>query len=252
MTDLWSSLYLRADDSAAVAQALERAAAVNGYTLFNPFSGAPGRTWPRTLRLFVAPAQGGWVRVLGQPDEALLPELSHHAPLLWAELEGDRGRLDAWDKGRAGRVEAIFGAAPEDADALPPSAPTAAGSSVFDALPDEVKAMNTRPDQAQAMLDKLSGGLIRKAGGDEASAKAALQGHPPQWDSREGRRVAALLDRLDIPGWAQPDFVTVRDAYQLHLRRQLRPNAPLYHGDQDTLDAVPNALDYRPVYAGKK
>jgi hypothetical protein len=148
-------------------------------------------------------------------------------------------------------VEAIFGVAPEDADQLPASAP-AAGSSLFDALPEDVKAMNTRPDQAQAMLDRLGGGLIRKAGGDESSAKAALQGHPPHWDSREGRRVAALLERLHIPNWAQPDFVTVRDAYQLHLRRQLRPNAPLYQGDQETLDAVPNALDYRPVYAGKK
>ncbi len=253
MSEVWSSLYFRTDDMAAVTKALTAAASIAGYTAFNPFTGAPSRTWPKVLRLFVAPAQGGWVRVLGQPDSAMLSDLSFCAPLLWAELEGDRGRLDAWEHGKAKRVEDIFGLAPADTDTLPPTAPVPdTGGNVFDALPEDVKAMNTNPKQAQAMLDRLSGGLLKKAGGDQAAAAAALQGNPPQWDSREGRRVAALLDGLGIPNWAQPDFITLRDAYQLHLRRQLRPSATLYHGDQEAMDAVPNALDYEPVYAGKR
>lgn len=252
MTDLWSSLYLHTTDPAAVASTLERAAALAGYSAFNPFTGPPGRSWPKVLRLFVAPAQGEWVRVLGQPDSALLRELSFLAPLLWAGLEGERGRLDAWAQGQHERVEAVFGLAPADVDTLSPSAPVAASGSVLDALPDDVKAMNTHPQQAQAMMSRFSGGLIRKAGGDEASARAALESNPPRWDSREGRRVAALLDGLGIPNWGQPDFTTVRDAYQLHLRRQLRPSATLYPGDQALLDAVPDALDYRPIYGGKK
>lgn len=253
MTELWSSLYFQTTDSTAVVSALERAAAAAGYTAFNPFTGPPGRTWPKTLRLFVAPAQGGWVRVLGQPDSALLRELSFCAPLLWAELEGERGRLDAWTQGQHERVEAVFGLAPADTDTLSPSAPAAAaGSSVLDALPDDMKAMNTHPQQAQAMMSRLGGGLLRKTGGDEASARAALERNPPRWNSREGRRIAALLDGLGIPNWAQPDFVSLRDAFQLHLRRQLRPSAALYPGDQAVLDAVPDALAYQPVYSGKR
>ena len=54
-----------------------------------------------------------------------------------------------------------------------------------------------------------------------------------------------------IPEWGNPDFVPLRDAYQVLSRLKRRPNATLYAGDQEAMDAVPNALEYRPVYAGK-
>lgn len=252
MSDIWSSLYFQSSDPTAAADALTSAAAAAGYTAFNPFAGAPGRSYPQAVRLFVAPAQGGWVRVLGQPDPAMLPASSQLAPLLWAELDADRARIEAWAGGAPQSVEAVFGLTPpEPADgpsAVPARPPEAA---VFAALPDEIKALNANPKQAQAMLSRLSGGLLSRAGGDQAAALTALQGNPPQWYSLAGRRLAALLTALAVPDWHTPDFVTLRDAYQLHLRRQRRPTAPLYHGDQEALDAVPNALDYRPVYAGK-
>ena len=59
------------------------------------------------------------------------------------------------------------------------------------------------------------------------------------------------MDCLNIPDWRAPDFVTLRDAYALHKRRQRSPNATLYPGDAEALAAVPDALTYTPIYAGK-
>jgi hypothetical protein len=252
VTERWSSLYLQTSDAAAVRDALVSAASAAGYTAFNPFSGVPGRSYPQAVRLFVGPVRGGWVRVLGEPDPALLPAVSALAPLLWASLEAKQAHVEAWANGSAGTVESVFGLTPPDAPAGPivtPAKPPEAA--VFAALPEDIQAMNANPKQAQAMLNKLSGGLLKKAGGDQAAALAALQGNPPDWDSADGRKLAALLAALGIPEWGSPAFVPLRDAYQLLVRRQRRPDAPLYVGDQEAMDAVPNALDYLPVYAGK-
>jgi len=252
MSEVWSSVYARSDDAAAIGEAFRQAALAAGYTAFNPFSGAPGRSYPNAVRLFVRPARGGWVRVVGEPDPALLATVSERAPLLWAALEGSASRIEAWANGEQDNVEAIFGVTPPAGDDLPavtfgqPPAPT-----VFAALPADIQAMNANPKQAQAMLDKLSGGLLKKAGGDQAAAMAALQGNPPDWASRAGRELAALLAALGIPEWGNPDFVPLRDAYQVLSRLQRRPTATLYAGDREAMDAVPNALDYQPIYAGK-
>ncbi|MBL8157537.1 MAG: hypothetical protein JNM70_25480, partial [Anaerolineae bacterium] len=42
----------------------------------------------------------------------------------------------------------------------------------------------------------------------------------------------------------------LRDAYQLHSRRQRNPNARAYPGDEAVMAAVPDALMYTPVYGG--
>ena len=253
MSDRWSSLYLRSESAEAVRAALAAAATAAGYTPFNPFGGVPGRSYPQAVRLFVGPARGGWVRVLGEPDPALLPSVSALGPLLWASLEAKQAHVAVWSAGTQSTVESVFGVRPPDAPTGPAVTPANAPEmAVFAALPEDIQAMNANPKQAQAMLNKLSGGLLKKAGGDQAVALAALQGNPPDWDSPDGRKLAALLAALGIPEWGRPDFVPLRDAYQLLLRRQRRPDAPLYAGDQEAMDAVPDALDYAPVYAGKQ
>jgi hypothetical protein len=45
--------------------------------------------------------------------------------------------------------------------------------------------------------------------------------------------------------------VALRDSYQLHARRQRKPDARLYPGDEEAMTRVPDALDYIPVYGGK-
>jgi hypothetical protein len=108
--------------------------------------------------------------------------------------------------------------------------------------------------QAQKMFERLSAGLAQRSGntGNEAAVQNLLQGNQPQWNSAGGAQIRKLLADLTIPsGWQEPDFVTLRDAYQLHQRRRRNPNAPLYPGDADAMEAVSDALDYITVYAGK-
>ena len=59
------------------------------------------------------------------------------------------------------------------------------------------------------------------------------------------KTVLDLVERLDRP--VAPDT-----QFQVFRLRQRAPRMALMPGDQDTMDAVPNALDYTPVYMGRK
>jgi hypothetical protein len=206
------------------------------------------------VRLFVAPARDGWTRVIGEPDPALLPELSRLAPVLLTALDGADARIDAYADGQPTTPENAF---PAQADcirqaraqrATPPGA--SIGGVALDALPGDVQALAQKVDLkgANAMFARLSGNLAAKSGGDPAARDLLRQ---PEWSSAGGAQIAAVVGCLGIPGWRDPDFVTLRDAYALHVRRRRSPNATLYPGDSEALAAVPDALDYAPVYAGK-
>ena len=141
------------------------------------------------------------------------------------------------------------------AEALPAVAETDSGG-VFANLPDDIQALADDVDQAQAqkMFDRLSGDLMKKVGGTQATEAAhdLIGGSAPDWNSLGGRRLHAVMRCLTTPDqWRDPTFTTLRDAYQLHRRRQRKPDARLYPGDEDIMQRVPNALDYQPVYAGR-
>ncbi len=79
-----------------------------------------------------------------------------------------------------------------------------------------------------------------------------ISGNGPNWNSPGGRRLHALMRCLTVPDhWREPDFGVLRDAYQLHSRQQRKPDARLYPGDDATMNRVPDALDYVPVYGGR-
>ncbi|MCC6802320.1 MAG: hypothetical protein IT319_05505 [Anaerolineae bacterium] len=245
------SLYL--PDAAEIARPIRAALAALGYEFFDPFGLIPGKAYPQAVRLFVAPARGGWTRVLGAPDPALLPSLSQTAPCLLVELDGANARIEAYAGGAPASPEAAFAAylrSPDCLDKEPVATATrpALGGVALDALPDDVRALAKTVDlkQAESMFARLSGSLAAKTGGDSGDLL-----RQPEWDSAGGRTIRALLTCLSIPGWQTPDFVTLRDAYALHKRRQRSPNATLYPGDAEALAAVPDALAYTPIYAGK-
>ncbi len=128
----------------------------------------------------------------------------------------------------------------------------------LDALPEDVQEMAQDVDlsQAQQMFDKIGGKLLQDVQrGDAEAARKLLGGgeDAPDWNSAGGQRLRALMACLDLPqNWLAPDFVTLRDAYQLHARKQRKPTARLYPGDAEAMAAVPDALDYLPVYGGMK
>lgn len=266
----WCSLFLPcgADDPAAAATsaaALQSAAAALGYQPYDPFGLLPGKAYAQAVRLFVQPARGGWIRVIGEPDPALLPALSQQTPVLWAELDGAAARLEAYAAGSPVALEAAF---PDQADCLrraqqlggatPPAASSreALGAIALDALPGDVQTLAQKVDlkQANALFARLSGNLAAKSGGAGGSGSDAAAGdllRQPDWNSAGGAQIAAVLACLGLTDWQAPDFVTLRDAYALHVRRRRSPKAALYPGDAEALAAVPDALAYTPVYMGK-
>lgn len=258
------SLYLPFDDSAAVADRLRAELTAHGYTLFNPFGLIPGKSYPVAVRLFVAPARNGWVRVVGEADPLLLPGLSTLAPVAMFGLDGANASSSFYRDGAAVPFETLAGPGPTLAlDAPLPDQPASSQPQVMavpiDSLPEDVRSMLGGVDakQAQNMFSKMANTAMSRSGADQEKAAAAQKilaqaNTPPDWNSAGGRQIRAYARTLNLPGgWQTPDFVTVRDAYQVAERLQRRPNASLYPGDSDALDAVPDALSYTPVYAGK-
>ncbi len=237
----------------------------------------PGRAYATTVRLFVSPPSEGWVRVNGEFDAALLPTLVGEALCLSVMLRGAQATIAAYHHRVQVAVESAFAdflrddCTPDDVrriaagefDALPPieQAPQPQVMAVpFDALPQNIQtlASDVDADKAQKMFERISGNLMNKASGQQGDAAADAarkmlhQDDTPDWNSAGGQRIRALMRCLTIPAdWREPDFVTLRDAYQLHARRQRKPDARLYPGDAEAMAKVPNALEYIPVYAGK-
>lgn len=265
----WRSLFLPHSDQGAVVTALMDSLQALGYTPFNPFGMMPGRTYPQVARLFVSPANAGWLRVLGEPDSAMLPLVSRSFSCLLAAVDDTQPTLEIYAEGEqqppqtallpylkpglsADQLIAALSVTPAPISVSPQPNDM---DLLREALPDDVKGLPVDANRAQKMFDRLSASLTQRSGntGNEAAARALLRGERVDWNSAAGAKIGAILDCLTIPaGWKQPDFVTLRDAYQLHERRRRNPAASLYPGDAEAMAAVPDALSYRAVYAGKE
>jgi hypothetical protein len=265
MPATWKSLYLSCDNTEQIIDTLQSTLDHHGYTRYDPFEALPGRAYPETVKLFVAPSQQGWTRLIGDgfsvdADEFLAPSLSQLAICLAIALEGETGSIQAYEAGE--QVEMVTAMQPH----LRPGASIAdfqrAAAGEFavnvdntnmplEVLPDDVQAMakdlNTR--QVNKLFNKWMKKVSNHVAADRNEAEAILQG--VNWSSAAGQRIQAMMACLNIPGWQQPDFVTLRDAYQLQRRRQRNPNAVLYPGDAEAMNAVTDALNYHPVYGGK-
>ncbi|MEP7290578.1 MAG: hypothetical protein ABI835_02290 [Chloroflexota bacterium] len=253
----WQSLYLPCA-AKVVAETLHAALGRHGYAAFNPFGLLPGKTYPQAVRVFVAPARAGWTRIIGGVDRLILPELSLAAPCLLVALDGAEACIEAYAEGESAAPEIALMTYAHEHDCIhlalegthTRTHTPSLGGVALDALPSDIQAMAAKldPKQAETLFARISGTIAQKSGTDPAAAEMLRQ---PDWNSAGGARISALMECLRIPEWRTPDFVTLRDAYALHKRRERSPNATLYPGDAEALAAVPNALDYTPVYAGK-
>lgn len=268
MTTPWHSLYSPSSDQEGLAAALRAALTAQGFTLYDPFQTlAPGQAYSRSVKVFVAPARDGWTRILGALEPSLIEALSHTTVCLSAALDGDVAHIAVYEQGaQADPVPALtphlrLDHTPDDLRrALAGEAASGTRATQprdtfpMDVLPEAMReqAKGLNPKAINAMFGKLMK-KVNKQLGTDARAGMALIGGGPDWDSRGGRMLRAVMACLTVPDdWRAPDVVSVRDAYQLHIRRQQRPDAPLYPGDADAMQNVPDALQYIPVYAGTK
>lgn len=277
MSQSWHSLFVSGAGTGAVAEALRALLVRSGYAPYDPFPGGTGTPPELTalLRLFVAPAQEGWVRVLGDLDAALLPDLALalESALLVGWLGEDGGGF-AW--------VGADGVRRDDADALAPY--LRAGASLDDlrrAFAGEVRVQPVESDPARAglppdlhdvaqqqgvspwqagkLFERISGGLFGKLAGqtgessaEQEGARAVVMGGYDIWNSLPGQRVRAIAGVLALPAnWRLPTWDDVRDAYHAHRMRERYPRMMALPGDRESLAAVPDIATYEAVFMGR-
>lgn len=270
MTITWNSLHLSSNDRSALIAQCRSTLIDQGYTLYDPFETVPGPLYPESVRLFVSPGDGDWCRIVGTvtPERTLqdllgepLSQLADCIALTLTEsachVQAFRGGQDAVDA-QSVLVDYLKpGCTAHDLQqALNGHYDDKAQSSdaITDALPEDVQRMaqNLNQRQVNRLFNKLMGQVSKRLGGDRDAAQGLLAANRADWRGAGGRRLLAVADCLTLPeDWRTPDFVTLRDAYQMHRRIDRNPNATLYPGDDDALAAVPDALAYTPIYGGK-
>jgi hypothetical protein len=270
MPTTWHSLYLQNDDLPAVAAALVESLQSLGYQRYDPFPGGMG-TPPglkNFAKYFVAPAQDGWVRVLGQPEPDLLPNLSRKFSLLYIWLTDAASGVEAYIDGERhdDRLREFLrpGASLPDATNTYHDDTSTENNAAGLTLPDDVQQLaqdhNVNPDQANKLVSRLTsqlfGKLDRTSGGEASAmqdqARALVSGGAVNWNSAPARRLKAIMDALTVPAnWRDPDFDRLRDAYQVARRLRRTPSAQLMPDEQASIKAIPNAIEYEAVYMGK-
>ncbi len=279
MSDTWTSLYAPTSDAAAVIEHLRAVLAGAGFTSYDPFPGGTG-TPPglsHVVKLFVAPAQEGWVRILGELDDARLASLctdlsaALDVPLLCAWLSADSGGFALYRGGQRYEDPGAFEPHrhpdhPVDhlRDALAGKRLAGPLDTSSSTLPPELQQLAQEQGvdarKAGKLVDRLGGNLFGRlagessgGGADQEQARAIFAGGGRDiWNSLSGQRVRAIAETLALPAnWRVPDLDAVRDAYQVHRMRQRYPRMAAMAGDREALDAVPGVADYVAVYMGK-
>lgn len=276
----WYSLYLPVTEAQPVVEALRSLLTAEGYAAYDPFPGGTG-TPPglkETLRQFAAPVQDGWLRLLGQPAERLLPNLSTAVavPILYAWLDEQSGGFALFSSGSRREDAAAFEPylhPDHSPDELRSAFEGKLKVAVLDGDSSAAEAGTLPPElhnfaqqqgvddkQANKVFERLSASVFGKLGKsgegskeEMAQARAVFTGGAQDpWNSLNGQRVRAIASVLRLPGnWRLPTFETVRDAYQVHRLRERSPRMLLMPGDKEAMQAVPDGLSYIPIYVGK-
>lgn len=265
----WHSLYLLSEQSQTVISIIQDYFETHHYKNYHPFGALPGMSYPDTIKLFLAPSSQQWIRLLvdGDSDVGTIDNLCQHLSLtcdcLSLSLDGNSGRIHAfregqfvelpdWSKTYLSRDEQQQFSRMLNADAyhLPDIGDGQIGDVPIDNLPDDIQAMarQVNAKKANQLFEKLSKRLLKAAGRHDAR-QLIQQG--ANWNSQGGQYIRSVMACLAMPEqWRTPDFSTLRTAYAIRSRQAEGVNT-LYPGDDTALNAVPDALDYHPLYGGR-
>jgi hypothetical protein len=288
MSHSWNRLFIAPTDTvpspAAVATALQTVLEAQGYDPYDPFPGGTGTPLglKQMVKLFVAPPQDGWITVLGKFPDDLLLDLHQivKTPVIVGWLTDDSGSLVLFADGARRDDPAAFEPYKRTSVTLETLQRAFAGELAVealesdrppvmavgaDSLPPELRQLaedqGADPAQAGKLFEKMGGKLFKRmskqtgASPEERDQAQAMfmGGGQDAWNSLHGQRVRAIISVLTLPdNWRTPTQDALRDAYQIHRLRQRAPRMALMPGDKETMDTVPNALDYLPVYMGRR
>lgn len=261
----WHSLYLSSE--ADIPQQIDRYLTHAGYTRYNPFGKSPGMAYGNTLKTFTKVMNEHWSRVLVDSNlaeaDALAQALSHESMCLSVALDGSTAFVHAYRVGVLDNdlvqalapftkpdttIEPIINA---DEFNLPPIERVQVGDVTLDDIPDDLREYVGQVDgkNADSLFQRISRRLLKTIGARDAGA---LLNNRVDWNSQGGQMIRALMACLTIPDdWRVPDFDAVRTAYTVTSRQTHFPNAKPFPNDAEALQAVPDVLDYIPVYGGR-
>lgn len=263
----WNSLYLPLNDSASVVTALRDLLTEPTYSPYDPFGALPGRSYPQAVKLFVAPSAEGWTRIIAADDvpanalQSIQETLSKSALCFTVLLDKGESQIAVYTD--SSQVDPLVALKPYLRDGVTPDMLRDALTRPYKAnnpkespipkgaLPSNIQSMagQLNPRQVNSLFNRMSKQLVGRE--QRQAAQSLLVAAAPDWDSVGGQRITGVMNCLTIPqNWRDPDYVTLRDAYQSYSRTRRNPNARLYPGEADTMDAVRDALEYVPIFAG--
>lgn len=257
----WHSLYLPFDDSRTLASTLQAALTENGFELYDPFGLMPvTRVYSDAVKGFVSPAKAGWTRVIlsgdTPPHAALIAAASGLAPTLAVSLLDSGSAFTAWHQGAEGNLADLFApyadrAALEQALNAKYETSKAKDDSLVDVIPEELRDVMGigSVKKAEGMLSRMAGRALSM--NERAAAVTLLRDVVIDWASEGGQRIRAVMALLPLERWAVPDYVLLRDAYREHNKQRRSANARISPEGQKAMQAVPDALEYTPLFAGK-
>lgn len=269
----WNSLFCLLEPSKNSVDCLQQTLIQLEYTLYDAFDLIPGNAYPDTFKTFIAPANGQWTHILLDDEdvedlESLAEPLSQYGLCLLTHLDQDEATVKLYES--SGEVDIADGLGNHLLEGKPiddfnraldgklplPTIEIEADEQsqilAINDLPPEMRqlAQGIKQSSAQKMFQRFTGNLMGR--GNAEDAQNLLNADQLDWNNAGGMKIRGVMACIIAgDGWLSPDFATVRDAYQRHIRLQRRPTAKLYPGDQQMMDAVPNALDYTPVYGGQ-
>ncbi|MBI5928506.1 MAG: hypothetical protein HY862_04315 [Chloroflexi bacterium] len=244
-----------------------------GYVFYDPFAGGTGTPvgLQQRTRSFISPAHGGWVRMLFAPNEGWTDEVTRDIlagrPVIRAiYFSGEQFEIGTVTDGIIGLVSFLrTGLTEADLQrALVASSQVHTASPDGGNLPSELQKFadeqGVDAQQVDKMMQKMAGSVFKKIGSEQdaqTQAKSAMAGATKQpevdWNSPAGKALLGVMACLSVPEkWWQPDWKTLTGAYQAARQLQRDPKSPMLPGDKQAMAALPNALDFTPLYMGKK
>lgn len=271
---LWQTLLVVNPPALSIADTVRNLLKENGYKAYDPFPGGMGSPIGKVsrLRMFLAPTEAGWLRLLVATGDAVPHELVTtlarllQTPIVWPQLIDDQqfsvgyvaatGEIDAtWEPFRPYLKEDLSAA-----DLTAAAQQAVVISKQNSNLPADVQQMAATQGIEMGQVDKLMGKMTRRLFGKEQEADALKQAQAGlanqaaiDWNTVSGQRLIAVMGCLTILDdyWRVPSWDALTGAYQVARQRQ-RGHSDLLSTDAAALDAVPNALDYTLLYFSKK